>query len=300
MAYPDPSDFRSGEPLAAWFLIGAGEGRTLGVATQGFTANRRIQRALNEYGAGRELVFGARLTEDGIIGANTLARLRTAALEHAREDAQGGYASIAERLAADIRNRTISPLSYRWGLWLAYVRRNPELVGRAWESVVVTANTTLPAFNVAPDDDRAAGGQNLQAVTWLDGVQSPPQPQARSGTSTPVGSVAPTPGTPQPQTTGATPQTVTAGRDVPQPGSASSSALATTGTPSVTAPVAAMESRVGGVPVKWWLLGAGAVAVVALAASSGGRSGARSGRRAARSTTVVYRYGSGRKRAGRR
>lgn len=296
MAYPDPSDFRSGEPLAAWFLVGAGEGRTLGIATQGFTANKRIQRALNEYGAGRELVFGARLAEDGVIGANTLARLRSAALEHARADAQAGYGSIAERIAADIRNRTISPLSYRWGLWLAYVRNSVELRGQGWESVVLTANTTLPAFNVAPDDDRAAGGQNLQAVTWLDGVQSPPQPQARSSNATPVGSVSPTPGTPQPQTTG--PQTVTAGRDVPQPGAASSSALATTGAPSASAPVAALNARMGGVQLKWWLLGAGAVAVVALAASSGAKSGRR--RRASGSTTVVYRYGSARKRAGSR
>lgn len=255
MAFPAPSDFRSGEPLAAWFSVGAGEGRTLNVATQGMTANKRIQRALNEYGAGRTSVFGAPLREDGIIGDATLARLFTAAREHASADPEGGYGTIAERLAADRRNRTISPLSYRWALWLAYVRNNSDLRERGWEHVVLPANTTLPTYNGAPDDDRNAGGANLQAVSWLQDVQPAPVAPARSSTSTPVGSTAPTPGTRQPQTTG--PQTVTTGTE---PGS--SSLAPVTQQPSglvassATRTSSAMETEYMGVKGKWLLAGA--------------------------------------------
>jgi len=289
MAYPEPSDFRSGEPLAAWFRIGSGEGRTVNVATQGMTANRRIQRALNEYGAGRTSVFGAPLREDGIIGDATLARLFTAAREHASADPAGGYGTIAERIASDRRSRTLSPLSYRWALWLAYVRNNPELRGRGWENVLLPANTTLPAFNGAPDSDRNAGGANLQAVTWLEGVQAAPQPQPRSATSTPVGSSAPSPGTSQPQvvTTGTepgTPSTTSGG---------SSSALSTTSA-RASAPVAALETPILGVKAKWLLGGVALLGLGYLAMKDGKRRGG-GARRASRSTTVVYRYGSGRR-----
>lgn len=286
MAYPENSDFISGEPLAAWFLVGIGEGRTYGYATQGETANKRIQRALNAYFAGREFVSGAALTVDGVIGTNTLNRLRTAALEHARADSEGGYLSIAERIAADIRARTLSPLSYRWGLWLAYVRSDPTLAGRTWGDVVLTANTRLPVFGQAPDDDGDAGGRDLLAVRWLVGVQEPPGPQARSSTRTPLGSTGPTPGTPQATTT--SPATTTGG-------GTGAAIVPVTPAPAGVVPAAttprtasgALETEYAGMKGKYWLLGGALLGVAYLAANS----------KPARSSSVrVIGYGTARPR----
>lgn len=280
MAFPANSDFISGEPLAAWFLVGIGEGRTYGYATQGETANKRIQRALNDYFSGRESVAGNPLTVDGVVGQRTLEKLKRAADEHARADSMGGYGEIAARLAADLRARTLSPLSYRWGLWLAYVRSDPTLSGRTWGDLVITANTRLPVYGQAPDDDRDAGGRDLLALRWLVGAQDPPQPPGRSATRTPLGSPGPTPGTPQGQTS--SPSTTTGGSTggALVPVTQQPAGVATTATRTG----AGLETRYAGVEAKWWLAGAAALGLGYLAMRGGGSGGGarrRSGRRVA-------------------
>lgn len=284
MGYPDPPDFRSGEPLAAWFLIGLGEGRTLGVATQGETANKRIQRALNDYFAGRNAV--SQVVVDGVIGDRTLAALEVAAREHEQADPGGGYGQIKSVVQGDRRARRLSPLSYRWGLWLAYVRPDQTMRGRSYGDVVVPANAQYPLYGQAPDDDRDAGGADLRAVTWLLNVQDPPRPPSRSETRTPVGSPAPqvvTTGT-QPGTTGA-PSSST-GAIAPAP----SGTLSRTS----TAATSVLETQYAGVAGKWWLLGALVVGGGYLAMKGGGGGGRRRKGRAA------MRSGSRARRASRR
>jgi hypothetical protein len=286
MGYPDPPDFRSGEPLAAWFLIGLGEGRTLGVATQGETANKRIQRALNDYFAGRNVV--SQVVVDGVIGDRTLAALEVAAREHESADPGGGYGQIKSVIQGDRRARRLSPLSYRWGLWLAYVRPDATMRGRTYGDVVVAANAQYPLFGQAPDDDRDAGGANLQAVTWLLNVQDPPRPPSRSETRTPVGS-------PQTVTTGTEP-----GRTGTSTGAPSSSTGAIAPAPSgtlartSTAATSMLETQYAGVAGKWWLLGALVVGGGYLAMKGGGGGGRRRKGRAA------MRSGSRARRASRR
>lgn len=244
MAYPDPPDFRSGEPLAAWFLIGLGEGRTLGVATQGETANKRIQRGLNEYFAGRSVA--PQIGVDGVIGDRTLASLEVAAREHEAADPGGGYGQIRSVIAGDRRARRISPLTYRWGLWLAYVRPDSTMRGRTYGDVVVPANAQYPLFGQAPDDDRDAGGPDLRAVSWLVGVQEPPRPPSRSATRTPVGSPAPSTTT----TTG-TPSSSTPGT----PSSAIVPAPSGTMARASTTATSMLETQYAGVAGKWWIAG---------------------------------------------
>lgn len=260
MAITDrPSDFLSGEPMAAYFYVDQGEGRTLGIATQGETANKRIQRALNDYFAGRNVVQP--LTVDGVIGDRTLSALDVAAREHESAAPGSGYSQIRSVIQADRRNRTIAPLSYRWGLWLAYVRPEPTLRGRDYSAVVIPTGTRLPIYGQAPDDDRDAGGANLLATTWQVGTQPAPNAPIRSETRTPTGSTAP-----------------------------SSSALAPTtpGTPNASRPTAALETKIAGVQAKYWLAGALAVGVGALAVSSSSK-GRRRRSSSSRTTTVVYR-----------
>jgi hypothetical protein len=294
MAPPSPPDWRSGNPLDWWFLVGeteaqpGSEGRTWGIATQGMTAAKRIQRALNEYFNGR---LTPALQVDAVLGDRTLGRLEAAAQEHRREDPAGGYGVLVDNIARDRRQRTISPLTLRWALWLAYVRTNPDLRRLGYASVLIPARATLPSFGVAPDDDRNAGGSSLQAVQWLYGVQDPPRAPARSSTSTPLGSSAPS--TPQPQQTGAQTgtgggaQTVTTGREPGATvGGAPSSALAPT-TPTTAGSF--LETETAGIKHKWWLAGLGVVALVGVA-TYGSSKGARG-----RSTT---RYVYGRSRGG--
>lgn len=245
MGYPDPADFRSGEPLAAWWLVGAGEGRTYGYATQGETSNKRIQRELNAYFVGR---LSPPLEVDGVLGARSLERLRAAALEHQRADANGGYGQIAETIARDIRARTISPLTYRWGLWLAYVRSDPTLAGRNWGDVVIAANATLPTFGQSPDDDRDAGGADLLVVRWLLNVQEPPRPPSRSDRRVPLGSTAPNPSTSTSSTV--SPNATTGGATTPNTG-----ALATRGQ-DAPAPQGFLETQYAGIEGKYWAGGA--------------------------------------------
>lgn len=289
MAYPENPDFRSGEPLAGWWLVGIGEGRTYGYASQGETVNKRIQRALNEYFSGRESIAGTPLVVDGVIGANTLQRLKRAADEHARADSAGGYGEISARIAQDIARRQISPLAYRWGLWLAYVRSDPTLAGRTWGDVVIVANTTLPIFGQGPDDDRDAGGRDLLAVRWLVDVQDPPRPLGRSETRTPLGSPGPTPGTPQATTTSTTTTTGggTGAAIVPVTQQPAGVVAA-----SATRTSSALETEYAGVKGKWWLAGAAALGLGYLAMQSGGGR-RRSGRRAAmrsRARSSARRY----------
>lgn len=293
MAYPANSDFISGEPGAAWWLVGIGEGRTYGYATQGETANKRIQRSLNEYFSGRESIAGNPLTVDGVIGSATLQKLKRAADEHARADSQGGYGEISSRLASDIARRTISQLSYRWALWLAYVRSDPTLSGRTWGDVVITANTRLPAFGQAPDDDRDAGGRDLLAVRWLLNVQDPPAFPSRSETRTPLGSTGPTPGTPQ--STTVTPSATTGG-------STGAALVPVTPAPSGVAPasrasssVSVLDTEYAGVKGSYWLVGAALLGFGAIALSGDKRSGRRSRRSPAMRSRRRSRYSSNRR-----
>ena len=290
MGYPSPPDFRSGEPFAGWFLIGLGEGRTLGVATQGETANKRIQRALNEYFAGRNVA--PQVVQDGVLGDRTLAALEVAAREHAAADPGGGYGQIQSVIQGDRRNRRISPLTYRWGLWLAYVRPDPNWRSRTYGDVVVAANALYPLFGQAPDDDRDAGGTNLMAVTWMLNVQDPPRPPSRSTTRTPVGSPAP-----QTVTTGTTPGTTTGTTTGTTPGTTGGAIAPVTQPPSGTIARAAtsttsmLETQYAGVAGKWWALGALALGVgyVAMMGGGGGRRRRRSGRAAMRSGSRARR-----------
>ncbi len=191
MTYPQPPDFTSGEPLAAHFAVRLSGGRLMRIATQGETAIKRIQQALNAAGIQAKPSAAAirvgPIAVDGVFGYQTMEGLINYAAQLDRAAPGTGYGYIVERLHTDLSQHRIDALALRFALWLAYVKPNRDYAGAGFEDVTIPANARLPTWGQAPDDDRDAGGPTLAAVSWLEGVQPPPVPPARSADRAPVG-----------------------------------------------------------------------------------------------------------------
>jgi hypothetical protein len=138
----NPSNFRSGEKYAAYWNYNDGVYSNI-CATQGQSF---LNRAAVAFG------LSSSRSWDDAFQAQLISRVSALVPSDAR------WNNVLSALRQDAITRSVSPISLQTAIYLTYYVQNPA---RRFDAISIPSNAILPAWGVAPENDRNWNGGQL-------------------------------------------------------------------------------------------------------------------------------------------